>query len=176
MDTKEIIILCLTIFVARISDVTIGTIRTIFVVNGRKFIAAALGFAEVLIWFTVVREALNTESNNIFIPLAYAAGFACGNLLGGYVSEKVIKDKYSVKVITTDLSMVLIDTLRENNYAVTVSECFGRNNTPKWMLYLEIQDSRLKELKKLIYSVDEHAFVSVNKSKAVYKGFFGLVK
>jgi len=172
----ELLILCITIFLARISDVTLGTVRTIFMVNGRKFAAASLGFIEVLIWFTVVRTALQFENPSFFIALAYAAGFACGNLFGGFISEKVIKDKYSVKIVTSTRDQIIIDQLRESNYAVTVTECFGRNNDKKWMLFLEIQNHRLKELKALIYALDEKAFVTVNKSKAVYKGFFGLVK
>ena len=77
------LILCIKIFFARIFDVTLGTVRTMFTVKGKRLIASLIGFIEVLIWFLVVREALNTESKSIFVAISYALGFATGTYIGG---------------------------------------------------------------------------------------------
>ena len=76
------IILCFKIFLARILDVTIGTIRTMFIVKGNKIIASIFAFFELIIWYYAAREALNTEINSILIPISYALGFGVGTYLG----------------------------------------------------------------------------------------------
>ena len=82
-----IFLLCIKIFFARILDVTLGTIRTIHTVKGRTLIAGLIAFVEVFIWFVVVREALNTELDSIWIVVSYSAGYATGTMLGTLVSK-----------------------------------------------------------------------------------------
>ena len=84
------LILCLEIFLVRIIDVSLGTIRTIFSVKGKSLVASLIGFIEVTIWFLIVREALNTDSNSIWVTLSYAGGFATGTYIGGMLSKKFI--------------------------------------------------------------------------------------
>ena len=86
----EVLFLCLKIFFVRILDVTMGTFRTILTVKSKPVQACLIGFIEALIWFLVVKEALNTDSDSIFIALAYAGGFATGTYLGGKLSQKLI--------------------------------------------------------------------------------------
>ena len=80
------LLLCLKIFLVRIVDVTLGTTRTMFTVKGKRLIASLIGFFEVLIWFLIVREALQTEDKSILIAISYALGFATGTYIGGFIS------------------------------------------------------------------------------------------
>ena len=105
----EIFILCLKIFSARILDVSLGTIRTIFMVKGKSFISALIGFIEVLIWFLVAREALS-NGVNIFIAISYSLGYAIGIYIGSILSKLLIKSNLNVQVITEDNN--LTDKLR----------------------------------------------------------------
>ena len=98
--------LCLKLFFVRIIDVSLGTIRTLFTVKGKKLIASAIGFVEVLVWFLVVKEALNTESNSIFIAISYALGFATGTYIGSFLSEILITGKIEVQVFTEEKDLV----------------------------------------------------------------------
>ena len=82
------LLLCLKIFFVRILDVSLGTIRTLFTVKGKKIIASVIGFFEVLVWFLVVKEALNTDENSIFIAISYSLGFATGTYIGSYLSKE----------------------------------------------------------------------------------------
>ena len=75
-------LLCLKIFFARITDVTLGTIKTIFSVRGKTLIAGAISFIEVFIWFVIVKEALNTDIKSIWIVISYAGGYSMGTILG----------------------------------------------------------------------------------------------
>ena len=109
----ELFFLCLKVFVVRIIDVSLGTFRTMQMVKGKAIFATLIGFFEILIWFLVVKEAINTDSNSIFIALSYAGGFATGTYLGMYIADKYIEELLSIQIITTDYKN-LSDALTKN--------------------------------------------------------------
>ena len=162
-------ILCLKIFFARILDVSLGTVRTIFTVKGKNLYAAMIGFIEICIWFTIVREALNTDETSILIMISYAAGYATGTYIGGKLSNKVIKGTLSVQVITSDEK--LANTIRENGFAVSVMNIKGQEEIDKYMLYIEVNNKSYEQLKTLIRKNDNKAFIVVNETKFVQNGF-----
>ena len=166
-----VLILCLKIFFVRIIDVSLATIATLYTVNNKKITATILGFIDVIIWFVIVREAINTNLNNIFIPISYAGGYAIGTFLGASISDIMINKTMSVQVILNKLPKTKINILRKNNYAVTEINCIGNKNTKKTMLFIEINKKRLKELKNIIYEIDNKAFIVVNESKIVENGY-----
>lgn len=164
------LLLCLKIFFARILDVSLGTIRTIFTVKGKTLIASLIGFIEVCIWFTIVREALNTDSTSLWIMISYAGGYATGTYIGGKVSAKIIKTNFSVQVITSKLN--LAELLRGEGYAVSLINIQGQEETTdKYMLFIEIRHKNLTHLKEFIRKNDEKAFIVVNETKYVQNGF-----
>ena len=162
--------MCLKIFFARICDVSIGTARVLTLVNGRKFLAALLGFIEVFIWFSVVRDALNGPAS-IFVVIAYAGGFAAGNLIGSLLSEKLIKERILIQVIVAE-NQELASAVRDKGFGVTNVKATGRNNNEKMMLLLQTTSNRFREVEDIIQSYDEKAFITVQKTKAVLNGFF----
>ncbi len=165
--------LCIKIFLARIIDVSLGTFRTIITVKGHSLYASLIGFIEMLIWFLVVKEALNTIETGIWIALAYALGFSTGTYIGSILSNKFIKGKLSVQVITTSHNYKLIDKLRENGYGVSVLNINGKNKEEdKYMLFIEIDNYKLEKLQKMIRQNDSKAFLVVNETKYVQNGYF----
>lgn len=169
----EVLILCITIFLVRIIDVSLDTIRVIYVIKGEKVISALVGFFEVLVWFLIVREALNTELTSIWIAVSYAGGFATGTLVGGFLSEKFVGGKLSVQAILSTRNDEIVCDIRKAGYAATVMDVRGQNeDQPKYMLLMEIDKRRVENLKKLIKSLDEKAFIVVNETKTVYNGYF----
>jgi len=168
---SEVVVLCLTIFFARICDVTFGTIRTVLIVDGRKVLAALCGFVEVCIWFAVVREALNSDVGGIYVVVSYAGGFAAGNLLGSYLSTKFLGEKLAVYIVTTNRDEFLVEALRDAKFAVTKMDCTGREDSERHFLFAEIKGSRLEELKKICKNIDSGAFITVHKTKVVVNGF-----
>ena len=166
-------LLCLEIFYARIIDVSLGTFRTIITVKGKSLYAAMIGFVEVLVWFVVVKEALNTTETGIWIGISYALGFATGTYIGSVLSQKLIKGKLSVQVITSRKNEKLIECIREKGYAVSVMDIDGKNKEEdKYMLFIEIDDYRLEDLQKIIKENDKKAFLVVNETKYVQNGYF----
>ena len=81
-------ILPFVIFFGRIIDVSLGTLRIIFVSKGEKYIAPIIGFFEVLIWIVVISEIFS-RANDVTAYLSYAAGYASGNFIGILIEQKI---------------------------------------------------------------------------------------
>ena len=167
----EVLILCLKIFFARILDVSLGTVRTIITVKGKRLYASLIGLVEVFVWFVVVKDALNVDYNSIFIPISYSLGYATGTFLGGLISEKVISGNLTVQIILSNKNDEIISIIREKGYAVSVIDVKGQSDEAKYMLFMEINKNKLSKLKDLIKSLDEKAFIVVNETKLVQNGY-----
>ena len=168
----EILVLCVRIFFTRILDVSLGTLRTIVTVKGKKYVASTIGFIEVFIWFLVVKDALSTGETSIFITLSYAGGYACGTIMGGLINEKFISSNLTVQIVTSALD--LPDVLRGKDYAVTVLEVSSMNQEiPRIMLLMEISSKKFGALKKFVKEVDDKAFIIASETKYVLNGYIG---
>ena len=109
----ELLLLCVKIFFVRIFDVSLGTVRMIVTVKGKTWLASLIGFIEVLIWFLVVKEALNTDSTSIFVALSYAGGYATGTLVGGFLSKRFISGNLGVQVVLSNRDDEIINTTND---------------------------------------------------------------
>ncbi len=105
------VILPLLIFFARICDVSLGTIRVIFISKGFKYIAPVIGFFEVIIWLLAIGQVMNNLTN-VASYIAYGGGFACGTLIGMIVEEKLSIGTVTVRVITRKDATDLVAYLR----------------------------------------------------------------
>lgn len=164
-------LLCIKVFLARILDVSLGTVRTIITVKGNRLTASLVGFVEVLVWFVIVKEVLNTDESSLWLGIFYAGGFATGTYLGAFISERYIAGNFGVQVITSNKSMKLIKSLRENGYAVSVIDVKGKNEGDKHLLFIEINKHAFNHLQAIIKEVDPKAFVVVNETKFVQNGY-----
>ena len=162
---------CLGIFAARVCDVSLGTLRTVHTVKGKTRVAAVIAFFEVLIWFMVAREALNTTIDSFAIPLCYAGGYATGTMLGTFISNKFVNGLICVQVITQKDNHSLIDAIRDQGYGVSIVALKNDYDAVKReMLFIEINKKSLKDLTELIKKEDASAFMMVNETKIVQNG------
>jgi len=163
------VILPLLIFFARILDVSIGTLRLIFVSKGFKFLAPILGFFEVIIWLLAIGQIMQ-NLNNIFCYLAYGLGFAMGNYFGILLEEKMSIGTVLVRVIPKLDVENLIKSLRKDNFAVSAMEVEGMKGRVK-MLFSIINRKDIKEYIKTVHKFNPHAFYTVEDVKAIKEGF-----
>ncbi|MDD3175320.1 MAG: DUF2179 domain-containing protein [Candidatus Nanoarchaeia archaeon] len=148
----------LMIFFARILDVSIGTIRLIFISKGMKNYAPILGFFEVLIWLLAVKKVMTDVANPITY-IAYAGGFATGTYVGMWVEEKVTTGKVLIRVITKQFD-VLTTELIENNYPFTAVDGQGKHGEVK-IFFLVVNKHQIKELMDLIKKITPAAFYTI---------------
>ena len=168
----ELLFLCLKIFFARIIDVTLATLRTVYSVKGKTLLAGLIGFIEATIWFIVVKEALNTNIESPFIVMSYAGGFATGSILGTFVSKKFVNSLIKVEVITTKATKENIEKIRLEGFGVSVLDILDETkDVDKKMLIITLNSKHLEELKRILRHIDRNAFVVVNESKIVQNGF-----
>lgn len=167
----ETLFLCLKIFFIRILDVSLGTTRTIVMVKGKAAVASIIGFLEVFIWFMVVREALTTSENGLLIALSYSLGFSVGTFVGSKLSKHFVEGNLTIQVIT-DKKEIAKD-IRKEGYGVSVLNVNGQDeDTPKYMLLIEINDKNMNKLNNLIKQLDKNAFLMVTETKLVHNGYF----
>lgn len=165
--------LCIKIFFVRIIDVTLGTLRTVVTIKDKVLFASVIGFFEVLVWFLIAKEALDTNTNSIFIGISYALGFASGTYIGGVISRYLIKGNLSVQVITSNASQKWVESLRDNGFAVSVLDInVKEGSSDKYLFFMEINKNDFDKLHKLIKLYDKDAFIVVNESKEVINGYF----
>ena len=171
----NLLLLCVKIFFARLIDVSLGTVRTIYTVKEKNFIASLIGIIEITVWFLVVKEALSTDNNSLWIVFSYAMGFSVGTYIGGRLSQRFIKSNLEVQVILSSRDDSIVNEIRKSGYIVTVIEVKGIKDI-KYMLYIQIKDNTLERLKKLIRKLDNKAFMVINEVKYVENGYFNIVK
>ncbi len=156
------------ILLMRVCDVSIGTMRTIFVIQGKKYYAAIAGFCEVLIWITAMKYIMQNLDNTLN-SFGYATGFALGNIIGITLEQKIGMGYLQMNVISLKFSEQIADVLRSAKFGVTIlpgEGGAGRIN----ILILVIKRKHQKEVKRLIESVDSRAFISVQPS-VPFRGF-----
>lgn len=165
----------LFIFFARVIDVSLGTIRMLMVVQGRKVQAAIIGFFEVTVYVLALGQVMDSL-NNPWKILIYGLGFASGNIVGIFIEDKIALGNLDAQIImkTTD-NIELIDLLRENNFGVTILEGEGKEG-PKKILKVALKRRNLKKLKQIIYDYDDRAFITVNNINPISGGYFSSIK
>jgi uncharacterized protein YebE (UPF0316 family) len=169
-DLYAWVILPLMVFGARVMDVTLGTLRIIFIARGRRKLAPLLGFFEVLIWIVVVSQVMqNLHSPLSFI--AYAAGFATGNYVGMWIEAKLAIGTLVVRVIVPQEASQLMAQLAAAGYGVTSIDAHGTTGEVT-LVYTVVKRKDLPEVMTIIQNAYPKAFTSVEEVRSTQEGIF----
>ncbi len=158
-------ILPLLIFATRIVDVTMDTLRIVFISRGNKLIAPLLGFFEILVWLMAITQIMQ-HLDNFACYIAYAAGFATGNYFGLILEEKLAIGYQLVRVITSKDSSPLIENLRTKGYGVTSIWAEGKSGKVH-IIYSIIQRSNVKNVISIINIFNPKAFYSIEDIRSL---------
>lgn len=164
------VILPIMIFCARICDVTMGTIRVIFISKGIRYLAPVIGFFEVIIWLVAIGQVMNNMTN-VVCYIAYGSGFATGTFIGMAIEEKISLGLTSVRIITKEDPLELMQYLRSHNYGVTSVDGEGATGRVK-MVFTIIRRQDLTHVVGIIQQFHPNAFYSVEEVKSVAEGVF----
>ncbi|WP_136805862.1 DUF2179 domain-containing protein [Desulfosediminicola flagellatus] len=163
--TFAYIILPVLVFLARILDVSIGTLRIIFVSKGLKNFAAMLGFFESLIWLIAVTQVMqNLNSWQTYI--AFAAGFAAGNYVGVVLEERIALGNLLIRVITQKKAHELVQVLREAGYGVTSVDAMGAAG-PVNLIFTISKRRNLNKIISIIKHYNPNAFYTIEDMRYV---------
>lgn len=164
------VVLPILIILARICDVTLGTMRIVFLSRGRRSIAPILGFMEVLIWLLAISQIIRNLSNPLTY-LAYATGFASGNYIGLWLEEKLAIGMVAVRVFLKKYCELLIQKLQSAGFGVTRLSGTGTQGAID-IIYTLIPRRSLSEAINLIHQVNPRAFFAVEEIRTVSQGVF----
>ncbi len=159
----SVLIMCM-----RICDVSIGTIRTILVVQGKKYYAGLAGFFEVLIWVFAIRyifQHLNYMPN----LFGYAAGFALGNVIGISIEQRIGFGFAQLTIISRHYTDKIANTLRRSKFGVTILPAEGGSGGVS-IIVIVVSRKKQRQAIELIESIDKDAFINVQHSLP-YRGF-----
>ena len=154
-------VLGVLIFLLRIGDVSLGTMRTIVVVNGRVALSVALGFAEVLIWVTAISQVILRLRDSPALVLAYATGFAAGTAVGIFLERRLALGQCVVRVISKrceDVAQVLSSIGRVRG--MFHSEIDGASER---LVFATLERSQLPEAVRRLKAVDPDLFYVVDR-------------
>lgn len=164
------IILPLIICCARITDVTLGTIRIIMISRGNRVMAGFLGFFEVIIWLLAVTQVLN-NLNNVACYVAYGLGFALGNFLGITLERRLGIGNQAIQIVTQDNLRTLSMLLREEGFGVTNIAAKGQKGNLDF-LYVVTPRKRVQQVLDIVRNFDPGAFISITDVRNTYSGYF----
>lgn len=164
------VIVPLMIFCARVCDMSLDTIRVIFMSKGIKYLPAIVGFFEVIIWLIAIGQVMNNLTN-VVCYIAYGAGFATGTIVGMAIEERLSLGLASVRIITREDPAGLIQYLRSHNYGVTSVDGEGGRGKVK-LVFTIIKRQDLPHVVDIIKKFHPNAFYSVEEVKSVAEGVF----
>ncbi len=169
-DFYNWVTLPLIIFFSRIGDVSLGTLRNVFISKGFKKIVPFLGFFEVLIWIIVVAQVMK-NLNNVACYLAWASGFATGTFVGLQIEERLALGLQVIRIITNQNCDELLVALKQNNHGVTLVDAQGSKGPVK-MIFTIIKRQNVHSVVKLIQQHNPSAFYSIEDIRNTNQGVF----
>ena len=165
-------VLYIIIFVAKTIEVSISTIRLVYVNKGERVKGAVLGFADIMIWILLVSSVLTNISDDPFKIIAYAAGFSLGNYLGVYIEAKIAVGLSSIQIVVNEeAGDILAEILRDHEFGVTIIQGKGKDDSTKDLLFVQLKRRKIPEAMKLIKEVDPKAYISINDVKSIFGGY-----
>lgn len=164
------LILPLLIFLARIADVSLGTIRIIFVSKGMKNIAPIIGFFEILIWLLAISRIFQ-DLDNWIAYLAYAGGFATGNYVGMLLEERLAIGHEMIRVITKTEAGELVAELKDSGFGVTSIKAMGVEGEVG-VVYIIVKRSMVKDVLEIINNYNPRALYTIESIRLVNREVF----
>lgn len=160
----------LSIFGLRVVDMSLDTLRMLFVVRGRKLIAWFLGFFQSVVFVIAITSVLSNLDNPLNV-IGYAAGFASGNVIGMLIEEKLAIGHIHLRIISPSLGVALSQVLREAGYGVTEIAARGKDGMVS-MLSVSVLRKDVSHVQKIVYEKDPEAFVTSEDVRPLRRGFW----
>lgn len=158
------------IFSLRVSDMTLDTLRVLFVMRGRKAVAWVLGFFQATIFVLAISSVLSNLDNPLNI-IGYAAGFATGNVVGMLIEERLAIGHINVSIVSSARGNAIAENLRDQGYAVTEIPARGRDGMVS-LLNCSVRRKNVEKVRRLVNNIDPEAFITAEDVRPIRRGFW----
>ncbi len=170
LDAIHPIILYIIIFVVKIIEVGMATVRIVLITKGEKFKGSVIGFVEVIIWVVLTATVLVDVTNDPMKVVVYALAFAFGNYFGSITENKLAIGTVKIEAIVNKLAGKKISiALRELGYGVTATDAYGKDNR-KEIIFMHVPRKQMHTAIKHLRQFQEDVMITVNDIRPVYGG------
>lgn len=160
-------LLALGIFIARIADVSMGTVRILVGFRGYRLLAAAIGFCEAAIWVVAASKVIQ-HLDAWYLVVAYAGGFAAGNYLGLTLERRLAVGRELARIISYRPDSALAQELTRRGWPVVELHGTRRNHEPVEVMYVVAARRRMPELLALVRQFDPEALYTITDVKSCH--------
>lgn len=160
----------LLIFFLRVSDMSLDTLRVLYVMRGKKILTWVLGFAQSAIFVAAITSVLKNLDNPLSI-IGYAAGFASGNVVGMWIEESLAIGYTHLRIISPSLGQSITERLRQEGFAVTEVPGRGKDGIVT-ILIVNVRRKRVDQVQRIVNEIDSQAFITAEDIRSVRRGFW----
>lgn len=158
------------IFLLRVSDMTLDTLRVLVVMRGKKGIAWVLGFFQASIFVLAISSVLSNLDNPLNV-IGYAAGFATGNVVGMFIEERLAIGHTLISIVSSRRGSAIAERLRDEGYAVTEVPARGKDGAVS-LLNVSVLRKNVERVRKIVNEVDQDAFITAEDVRPIRRGFW----
>lgn len=166
----EIFLVGMAVFLARIADVSLGTLRTICIIKGRTWMAFWIGIVEMGIWLVVMSTVILKIKEVPILSIFYIFGFAFGNVAGIMIEKWLAFGDVVIRVISRKKPLLLAQALRQAGFKVTTFQGEGMSG-PVVELYMICRRRKQNEIIRLVHEVEPDAFYVVEQAGQACKPY-----
>ena len=159
-----------SIFCLRIGDMSLDTIRLLFVVRGKKRLAWILGFFQALIFVVAISTVLSNLNNPLNI-IGYAAGFATGNVIGILIEERLAIGHIHLTVMSPKRGSIVSEMLRKNGFGVSELSARGKDGMVA-LIHSNVLRKDISAAESIILQADPEAVVTAEDVRPLQRGFW----
>lgn len=163
-------LLTIGIFFLRVSDMSLDTLRVLYVIRGRRPLAWVLGFFQSILWVVAITSVLSTLGNlwNLF---AYAAGFATGNVVGMIIEERLAVGHGHMRIMSSRRGAKIAERIRTSGYAATELSGRGKDGMVS-VINCSVRRRDVPKLRRQVQEIDPNAFITVQEIRPLNRGFW----
>ena len=161
--------LYLIIFISKVVENALATLRLIVVANGKKLLGAILALVIAIVWVLITGVVIINIREDPFKILFFGLGTFVGSYIGSFIEEKVALGTNMVMAITKKENADMAERLRTLGYPVTLLEGCGKEDE-KLILMILVSRKKRKKLVSCIKKIDYHAMIIVENAFAIHGG------
>jgi uncharacterized protein YebE (UPF0316 family) len=158
------------IFLLRVGDMSLDTLRVLVVMRGRKGIVWLLGFFQSAIFVLAISSVLQNLDNPLNM-IGYAAGFATGNVVGMLIEERLAIGHINLRIVSSRRGAAIVDRMRSEGYAITEIPARGKDGTVS-LLTASVLRRNVDRVHKIVNAIDPEAFITAEDVRPVRRGFW----
>jgi len=159
------------IFVLRVADVSLGTMRTVHIMQGRRWLATGIGFVEVTIFIFAISQVVSHLDSPVLM-LAYSGGFAAGTFLGLYLEEYFAIGQSQVRIMSQGKGEAIAQAMWAQDFGATVVPGRGRKG-PTDLIFSIVPRRCVDDVVSIASAMDGHCMISVADSRYLFRGYLG---